>query len=142
MESLTLLGLLLSLIVSIVAAIFILGETKSRSNPNVDFRIEKYIVSSKYVSPSFSPVVLVGYYNRLENSIMVSISSIALMVWRKVLKKNFNDKETLEQEFINEFIRELDIVLIHEFTEWAVHQLGYRRFLTHDLWNQHIRKIY
>jgi len=141
MDSYILIGLLFTVPALIVATIWIVGEIRSRKNPQVEFRIERYVVSPKYVFPSSSPVILVGYYNRLENTIMLSISSIVSMVWRKIKKEEFTNLVILEQRFIDEFVNELDTVLIHEFTEWAVHQLTLKRILTHSLWNQFVRQL-
>jgi len=141
MDSYILIGLLFIALISIVATIWVMGEIKSRKNPQVEFTIERYVISPKYVFPSSSPIILVGYYNRLENTIMLSISSIASIVWRRIPKGESPNLMILEERLINEFVNELDTVLIHEFTEWAVHQLTLKRILTHSLWNQFIRQL-
>jgi len=141
MGSYILIGLLSTVLVVIITTIWIVGEIRSKMNPKVEFRIERYVVSPKYVFPFSSPVILVGYYNRLENNIMLSISSIVSMVWRKILKEEVTSLAILEQRFIDGFVKELDTVLIHELTEWAVHQLELKRILTHNLWNQYIRRV-
>ncbi|MEM2016277.1 MAG: hypothetical protein QXK19_00240 [Nitrososphaerota archaeon] len=134
-------SILLTSLISIIIIIWAVGEIRSKENPRIDFRIERYIISHKYAFPSPYPLILVGYYNRLENSVMLSISSIILMVWRKILKENVTDSEILERKFINEFTKELNTVLIHELTEWAIHQLELKRILTHATWNPYIRKL-
>jgi len=141
MDSYILIGLLAAVLTSIITTIWIVGEIRSKKNPKVEFRIERYVISPKYVFPSSSPVILVGYYNRLENTIMLSISSIVLIVWRKILKEEVKKSAILEQRFIDEFVKELNTVLIHELTEWGVHQLELKRILTHSLWNRYIRRV-
>jgi hypothetical protein len=141
MGSYILIGLLSTVLVSIITTVWVVGEIRSKKNPRVEFRIERYVVSPKYVFPSPSPVILVGYYNRLENAIVLSISSVVSMVWRKMLKEEITSSAILEQRFIDEFVKELDTVLIHELTEWAIHQLELKRILTHGLWNQYIRRV-
>lgn len=141
MEAYVYVASLLTLLVLIIAIIWVVGEIRSRKNPRVEFRIERYIISHKYAFPSTSPVILVGYYNRLDNSIMLSISSIALMVWRKISRQDIKDSEVFTHRFINEFVNELNTILIHEFTEWALPQIEFKRILTHDLWNYYIRKL-
>ncbi|MCF8885077.1 MAG: hypothetical protein QXE67_02935 [Nitrososphaerota archaeon] len=129
------------ILVSIVLILTMLGSLRSRKNPKVELCIERYVVSHKYALPSTSPFIMVAYYSRIGNKILISISAVAMIAWRRILRKySIKDYVDLNEELIREFMREINVVLIHEFTEWGVHQLNLRRLFTHQLWNDYIRE--
>lgn len=134
-------GILIILLVSIVSILIVLGGLRSRRNPKIELCIERYVISHKYAFPSTSPLIMVAYYSRIENKIVISISTVAMIAWRRILREHDSgDLEDLEEELIKEFMREINVALIHEFTEWAVHQLNPTRLFTHQLWNNYIRE--
>ncbi|MCS7125546.1 MAG: hypothetical protein NZ929_01345 [Aigarchaeota archaeon] len=133
--------MLLIPIISIVVAIIIIGGLKSRRNPDIDWRIERYIISHKYALPSTTPILALAYYSRLENKIVIFISSIATVIWKRVLRESAKVDEPIEEYFKRKFIEEINVALIHEFAEWGIHQLHPKRLLSHGLWNQYIRNI-
>ncbi|MEN2975027.1 MAG: hypothetical protein ABDH32_05560 [Candidatus Caldarchaeales archaeon] len=137
----TLLFILLIPIVSIFTSIIIIGGLRSRKNPGLEWCMERYVISHKYAFPSTAPFLVIAYYNRLENKIVISISSLAMIVWKKISEESMLDREALREAFTREFIKHIDLALIHELTEWGVHQLHPRWLLTHGLWNQYIRSV-
>lgn len=132
--------MLLVPLVAIMCSLMIIGEVRSRKNPEVDWIIERYIISYKYALPSSSPVLVMAYYSRLENRVVMFVTSIATAIWRKISRKRLDlSGKALEELLLNELVEEISVALLHEFAEWGVGHLSPRRLLTHELWNQFFR---